>query len=161
MTVDKLEQLAILSEKATQGEWQNLRGSRIEGVTENGIKRIGDAAFIAALVNWYRSGGAELVRDGLKYRKEQECRQGLEDYLFGTSVGSFEEFALKDLAVWDLIDEVEALRRGVGFTHVGPDPLLRLRDKWAGLIDREELLRNIQMVRESRERAARQAGGER
>jgi hypothetical protein len=99
MTVDKLEQLARLSEKATQGEWftgptpgylalgQRADGKarRQEPITLRATSHTeeiatvwnyllpteANAEFIAALVNWYRSGGAELARDGLRYREER------------------------------------------------------------------------------------------
>jgi len=81
MTVDKLEQLARLNEKATQGplefvntelgvSYKEAYGLLLPNGHPSGIsaERFIDAEFIAALVNWYRSGGAELARDGLRYR---------------------------------------------------------------------------------------------
>jgi hypothetical protein len=52
MTVDKLEQLARLSDKATPG--------RVKPYAE---QTVADAEFAAELINFWRSGGAELARD--------------------------------------------------------------------------------------------------
>ena len=95
MTVDKLEQLARLSEKATQGEWrtreqpnyfaivgvgQGAFGVDIGIVRTNGsVRNHDDIEFIAALVNWYRSGGAELARAALELVPHLEARWDEDD----------------------------------------------------------------------------------
>lgn len=45
------EELARLSDAATQGEWNRTGHSRIDGVTLNGILRSEDADFICRLAN--------------------------------------------------------------------------------------------------------------
>jgi hypothetical protein len=91
------------------------------------------------------------------YHKElhERAAEGYEKLIeafFGLGAGSYEEFALKELACWQLVDEVKALRRGIGLTHVGPDPLILLLDEWRGLPDREIVTKSLAMVRDSRER---------
>jgi hypothetical protein len=54
-----VEQLEELSAKATKGHWQNRTIVLVDA----------DIEFAGALVDWWRSGGAELVRDGLRYRQ--------------------------------------------------------------------------------------------
>jgi hypothetical protein len=90
----------VLNEKATQGEWQSnmhpIGGEprwylqldeivTIASLNSNCLVYHGaedDAKFIAALVNYYRSGAlqrlAELAEDGERYRwlKEQELKVG-------------------------------------------------------------------------------------
>jgi hypothetical protein len=85
-----VEQLEELSAKAREGEWsvcamtyndQWYPGVTIHSTGTDGTPiRIGDTsllsndakentAFIVNLVNFWRQGGAELVRDGLKFRE--------------------------------------------------------------------------------------------
>jgi hypothetical protein len=85
---DQLDQIARLEEKATQGEWRiremgrdffverpkqsgEAYGIEILGDDTYDTKR-GDAEFIAALVNFWRSGGRELAEDGLQWRRIRE-----------------------------------------------------------------------------------------
>jgi hypothetical protein len=56
-----------------------------------------------------------------------------------------EEYLNRDEAVWALIDEVRALRRGVGLTH-SRDPIEIITDKWWGISSREEIARHRAMI---------------
>jgi hypothetical protein len=93
-----LQDLQVLNEKATQGEWfvdeENLGERLIPG--SNRVSFMGDIciqhclkadiSFIAALVNYYRSGAlqrlAELAEDGERYR--WLCSNALDDAGDGT-----------------------------------------------------------------------------
>jgi hypothetical protein len=80
--------------------------------------------------------------------REKECEQ-LRNTLYGASDASAEEHLLRELAVWSLMDEVEALRRGLGVTHID-DPLVRLKDKYRGALDREYLIATLATIRKMR-----------
>jgi hypothetical protein len=76
---EKVAEIEALSAKATQGEW--LHDDEAQICTSNHIIASchqgevwgdSDAQFIASLVNLWRSGGAELVRDGLKWREREK-----------------------------------------------------------------------------------------
>ena len=108
-----------------------------------GIEHVLAAAPVAADTNRDDTKDAEI-----KLLRENFVK--LEESLFGTGAGSAEEFHLRELAVWALIDEVEGYRRGVAITHADGDPLLRLKDKWTGLVDREFAVKTLATVREIR-----------
>ena len=85
MSLKSLDQLDELDRKATQGEWVHIHEDNIIYTKENGCifvayrsvnvsetERDANAALATSLVNWYRSGGREMVRDGEKYREEHK-----------------------------------------------------------------------------------------
>lgn len=59
---DRIREVLALSERATPGPWRHTAHSRIEPVTENGIKNTQDAAFITEAANFLRDHGADLLR---------------------------------------------------------------------------------------------------
>jgi hypothetical protein len=76
----------------------------------------------------------------------------LQEYLLGSGPESAENFMIREIAVRDLIDEVKALRRGIGFNHVKDDPVLYLEDKFTGISTREFAEYTLSILRQSRER---------
>jgi hypothetical protein len=94
---DQLDQIARLDAYATQGEWLIAPGNFIVHDCRNGDPETGrvvaevpcqganndDLPFIAALVNYYRSGAlqrlAELAEDGERYRAQRKGRFNVHD----------------------------------------------------------------------------------
>ncbi len=78
-----LQDLQVLNEKATQGEWlvdriEDRLGERLIPGSDRVSLMGADLEFIAALVNYYRSGAlqrlAQLAEDGLKWRTRSPLR---------------------------------------------------------------------------------------
>lgn len=72
------------------------------------------------------------------------CHEPIGDYRYGDM--ALDHFRIQ-LLVWALIDEVEALRRGIGFTHVNEDPVKGLTDKYIGLPDRDFMYRTTAIIK--------------
>lgn len=133
--------------------------SRVEMVLQETVEH-DDITFVH-LVDLARQLEEELAASqaqvaGLKKEIEQrkQAYAGLEESIFGTGACSGEEFMLRELAVHSLIDEVQALRRGVGFTHVGEDPVKYLLDEWTGVMKRESAVMSLDLIRKTREKRA-------